>query len=896
LGGIGAGKVEFCADGRFTNVTTNNNWDAPIVNGTAQVPAPPRVKEGFPGSIAENATRRQSIFSPEGLPGAWMAVHTPHQGACVLKTVGRPAFRTLPKKDIEFHGLFPRVSVDYRGFEPLGIHLEAFSSLDLVDGSPGYRDSSLPLALFHFRVRNMGRDSTPVTLAFSWQNLSGVGGYPWNPINEPDPAVPEYRKDEFGPGLFFGHDPDIRSDPRVVGEYSLRVWTSQDDTRVSHCVGWNPLGDGRDVWDSLAHNGSLSNQVLRSTAGALAVRIDMGGGETVSVVFALSWYYPHLLAAVSKWEHLVGASSAPPNPEWVIGGAERPDYGHAYCRWFEDSWSIAEYGLRHWKSIHRRVLSWQGALVDSSLPSHASTALCNHLFPLFTNTWYTREGAYSTNEAPTDMKGCMGTIDQRAVANAIAASAFPALDRAELELFAADQIRAEDDPRRFGFHWNTTTGQFDLKLDREGAILHDIGWDHLEGGRYGRLGWLSAHWPDLSSVFVLQVYQHAIWNGSQAWLEKIYPHVQAALRFQARLDQNGNGLADLWGSGCCTYDTELYPYFGSSSFVGTLYLATLKAAAKMADLLGDNAYANRMEERFGRAKKVLEDELWDETRGYYISWRDPDYGAWAETPYAHEFESPNCHIAQLAGAWYADLLCLGEIVNPDRRVTALKSIDCLNVAPLAGCPANEVTAEGAYAESWPAYALAYYAAQAISAGLPTEGWRAVERTLTTYQRDGSYWDTPLEWAGEGNLEPQWGRWYMSNPASWYLLLALGGVRLDLLEGELHLYPSWPAKWGDCLDSLPVFLPGVQFGVTAQRGPESWSVRLALKRIEREPLLLRRLVSRLPAYLDPSTVSLELSGLDECQVKTVPDGRILVSGSIRLASVGDELAIAARVNV
>ena len=81
------------------------------------------------------------------------------------------------------------------------------------------------------------------------------------------------------------------------------------------------------------------------------------------------------------------------------------------------------------------------------------------------------------------MKGCMGTIDQRAVVNAVAACAFPGLDRSELEMFAADQVGSGDDPRRFGFHWNTTTGRLDFNLDREGSILHDVGWDHLEGGR-----------------------------------------------------------------------------------------------------------------------------------------------------------------------------------------------------------------------------------------------------------------------------------------------------------------------------------------------------------------------------------------------------------------------------
>ena len=85
LGGIGAGSIEFCRDGRFTNVTTNNNWDSPIVDHKARIPPPPRIKEGFEGSVAENIFRRQSIFSAEGVPGAWLGLHSPDLGGRVLK-------------------------------------------------------------------------------------------------------------------------------------------------------------------------------------------------------------------------------------------------------------------------------------------------------------------------------------------------------------------------------------------------------------------------------------------------------------------------------------------------------------------------------------------------------------------------------------------------------------------------------------------------------------------------------------------------------------------------------------------------------------------------------------------------------------------------------------------
>jgi hypothetical protein len=258
---------------------------------------------------------------------------------------------------------------------------------------------------------------------------------------------------------------------------------------------------------------------------------------------------------------------------------------------------------------------------------------------------------------------------------------------------------------------------------------------------------------------------------------------------------------------------------------------------------------------------------------------------------AHAKVSPNCHIAQVAGGWWADLLCLGELVDPGHRRRALKSIDRLNVIPVPGCPANEAAPDGSYSESWPAYALAYYAAQAIAAGLADEGWRAVERIVQVYEADGSFWDTPLEWAGEGNREPQWGRWYMSNPASLYLLLALSGIRLDLLHRFLVCTPSWPTAWGDTL-RIPAFLPGVELEVICERKPKDWSLIVHVKQIAREPLALRQCISRLPAYLDPGRVRMTLSGIPDADVGLEDDRRIVIRGAIRLSREGDGFELSA----
>lgn len=892
LGGIGAGKIEFCPDGRFTNVTTNNNWDAPIVDNQAKIPALPRIKEGFEGSVAENIARRQSIYSDEGIPGAWIGVHAPGLGAKVLKTVSRPAFTTMSPEAIQFNGRFPMAAVNYIGLAPLEVQLEAFSGFDLLDNSHGYLNSSLPFGLFALQVRNASELEVPATAAFSWQNLNGLGGYAGSPINEPDPTPPILRQDPVSSGLWFGHDPGSTSDLRVLGDFSLRVLSNDPDAAISHFVGWNPDGDGQELWEKFNQEGSLGGQNLKGRAGVLSATLTLQPGQEQTIIFCLAWNYPHLLAASNEVEHLVTYSAPAPDPRWNVADEARKDYGHIYNVWHEDSWSVAGFGLRNWANIRDRIATWQRSLSDSNVPDFFVEAACNDLFPLISNSWYTADEKFSINEAPTDMKGCMGTIDQRAVANAVAAMAFPGLDRSELELFAADQIM-EEDPRRYGIHWNFISGRQDLRLDRVGAILHDVGWDHLEGGRTGRDGWLSSHWPDLSSVFVLQVYQHGIWNGDRAWLERMYPHVKAALRFQERLDQTGNGIADLWGSGCCTYDTELYPYYGSSSFIATLYLAALRAGERMAAAAGDLEFEGEARARFAMAQGVLENEIWHEELGYYRSWIDPNYEIWDGTLKAHEAESLNCHIGQLAGAWWAELLDLGEIVDRKRLRRALERIGSWNVDRVEGCPANEVDPEGGFAESWPLYALVYFSSLAIASGLPDAGWRGVEKTYRVRQQlDGSHWDTPLEYSGPNNEQPQWGRWYMSTPASWYLWLALSGVRLDRVDRKLSIRPSWPIEWGDELRAIPVYLPGLQMRVDCQRSDKSWSLQFEFVRIVGEALDLDEIWIQLPDHFRTDGTQISVDGITESGMSLEEDRTVRLQGPFQFSEAGEQFSVSA----
>jgi len=184
-----------------------------------------------------------------------------------------------------------------------------------------------------------------------------------------------------------------------------------------------------------------------------------------------------------------------------------------------------------------------------------------------------------------------------------------------------------------------------------------------------------------------------------------------------------------------------------------------------------------------------------------------------------------------------------------------------------------------------------YASQAIAAGLPDYGWEAVEKIYRArYEHDGCPWDAPLQWSGKGNLEPQWGRWYMSHPASWHLLWALAGARLDRLHGSLTLEPCWPSGWGDELRSLPIFFPGLWAEVSSRRSADHQEVALTVKRVL-SPIVLTKAGIRLPPYLSDVDVRASVIG-EPGRTATRRERLVTFDAPLTLARAGDGFTMTA----
>ena len=849
LGGIGAGKVEFCPNGKFTNLTTNNNAALPIC---AEGPA------------------EDYVVTPQGIPGAFLACFVEGFGARVLKTHSFPGYATLKAREIKYKGLFPRALVGYPEMGEVRVRLEAFSPILLDDVSEGYRDSSIPGAVFIFRLANLSGKTKRASVAMSWRNLVGVGGYPGAKIED---LRGNFISFEDG-GLLFGST-RRKADPRVEGEYFLVAGAGE----ITYMAGWSP---GReDFWRVFSEEGRLDNSSGRGNLGAVCSTVYLGPEEEVEVPMVLSWYFPNLLGDTDL----------------------KPNYGHAYNRWFSCAREVAVYLLGKYRKLLERTRAWQEEILRSSLPRWLGVKLINDIFPLASNSFYTEDLRFSVYEAH-EMRGCLGTIDQRAASNSIYTMCFPRLSRSELSLFAKQQVGKGV----LCDHWNFRTGRKDLRLDCEGAIRHEVGWDHLEGGTG------PSQWPDIPPLFVLQCYEYVAWTGDLEFLDFVYPKVKKALEYEARLDQDGDGIAEVYGPGSMTYDNRDYPFYGASPYVASLQLAALRAGAKMARFEGDEGFESWCGQQESIIRRSLEDKLWSEELGHFYMWYDEMAENWRGSEREHDRFSDACFVSQLAGMWFADLLDLGYIVDEEKVRRTLRSIALKN-GSVGGCPANIVERDGRMTSSWPYYAEVYYAAQAIYEGEVDTGLECLRKVYRAmHELDRSPWDAPLGWDYHlypGNLPEDlpkgsplrrlldlkegenrwatWGRWYMTNPASWFALPAIAGFSMDLLEGKLVMAPNLPSSMKKAR-SLPIFMPGFWGRVSCEQ-EEGLRVCLVITRFFREPLNFKKFVTKVPHGWKPGKVwvGFVVNGKEVFSERVVPDGRrVELNLPFSISGVGESL--------
>lgn len=166
---------------------------------------------------------------------------------------------------------------------------------------------------------------------------------------------------------------------------------------------------------------------------------------------------------------------------------------------------------------------------------------------------------------------------------------------------------------------------------------------------------------------ILKAYREHLCSADDSFLRRNWPRIKKTLEFSISQDGNDDGLIE--NAQPNTYDID---FEGPNTFVGSLYLAALRAGEEMAKEMGDAEFAQRCRRIFESGSKLSVERLWDGE--YFI--QIVDLKKYPENQY-----EKGCLSDQLFGQGWAHQLGLGYIYPQKNVEQALASVWKYNWAP-----------------------------------------------------------------------------------------------------------------------------------------------------------------------------------------------------------------------
>ena len=498
----------------------------------------------------------------------------------------------------------------------------------------------------------------------------------------------------------------------------------------------------------------------RTVNGALASRVEVAPGATVEVPFFLAWHYPN---------------------HYNAGGT---GIGNYYTQAFSDAGAVARHAASAFPTLRAKTEAFRHTFNDSTLPvwmldcvsSQISTI--RHIgvtFRIASGDVYGWEGANGCCDPTcTHVWGYEQTLSRL----------FPDLER---------------DMRRIDFfHQQGPDGGVNNRTDIP-SPPHPSGQGPFTDGH---------------ASTILKAYREALNSPDSALMHQYWPPVKRAVDYLIARDaatSGGKPTGTLSDGQANTYDNTIH---GVNSFIGTYYLAALRAGEEMALRAGDPVTAQRFRGVFELGRTNLEAQCWN---GEYYQQNLPDYLA-REGEYG-----PGCLADQLLGQWWAHQLNLGYLLPKEHVRTALRSLykynwkpDFTNFVhnwrhfaggkdkgllictwPKGGRPANTIPYVD---EVWTGVEY-QVAAHMLYEGLVDEGFAVVKGARERYDGIPRGPMARNPWS-----EIECGGHYARAMSSWSLLLALSGFHYDGPAQTLRFQPlenpavfksffSGPEGWG-----------------------------------------------------------------------------------------------------
>lgn len=530
---------------------------------------------------------------------------------------------------------------------------------------------------------------------------------------------------------------------------------------VSACPQWSAW---ETLWEPFARDGALQPGADDGPSapgatwfGALAVQARLAPGERRRFRFTLAWHFPNRMRdARYGW--------GPPRHQY--------DHrlGNRYNLLFKDAGEVIDRLATDFERLDSLTRRYHAALYDTSLPRWLVDAIsANSAIIRSPVSVWLEDGTFGGFEGSD---ACCPLNCTHVYNYAMTmAHLFPALERNVRETDLLVQMHPEE-------HFIPHRTVVPLGEPRLGNAIGGPHHHALDG----ELGTL------------LKTHREWLASGDAAFLERVWPSVAKVMRHVLR-DHDTDGTGVIRGEQPNTYDIHTY---GSNTFIGTLYLAALRAVAEMADRMEDSDLAEECRARFRAGSRGYDKACWN--GGWFVHNYDAP-GRSAEDYEQANSWGPGCHADQLLGQWWAHLLDLGHVLPQDHVRAALASIDRHNWrAGLAGHTHQQrVFAEGAERGLlncvWP------------DGGRPRnpvlycdEVWTGIEYQVAATMLFEGMVEPALRIAraardrytgGQRNpwSEIECGGFYARAMACWSMLHAAGGYAFNAADGTLRVAPN-----------------------------------------------------------------------------------------------------------
>ncbi len=469
-------------------------------------------------------------------------------------------------------------------------------------------------------------------------------------------------------------------------------------------------------------------------ACALCSQITLKPGEKKNIRFILTWYFPNHFAQ----------------------DGER--IGHFYENLYGSALDANRFLAQNRDGVFNAAVGFADLLYGTDLPQIYPDAWSSNLSQLIKDSVYLKNGNFGLWEG---LGYCgLHTTDITYHASFSLISLFPDLQKKQMQMGAAHQ--REDGRVHHCF-------RPDMKSVNDGFARVDI-----------------------NMQFVLMALRDYLFTGDKEYLLSLWESVKRAMDSTLTLDTNGDGLPD-YDTKRNTYDA--WNFSGTPVYISVLWLAALKAAAMMAERVGDVSRFEQWNALLEKGKEALEEKLWN---GEY-------YNLWTNNGVTDE----SLMTDQLDGEWF--LRMLGTDGNlPDARVRAvLDFIFRHNFDPEQGLvnatvPENRWTSIETYNNCqtiavWTGIGYAF-AALALSVGCKEIADKEMQSINDNQLRFGHFWD---HW--------ECGHHYTRPMSSWSTLIAAAGLAVDYENKKLTVHPI------DKNMTVPLCLPDILAKMTFTDG-------------------------------------------------------------------------------